>query len=111
MHVYAEGQWYLLSRDLAESTVKIASNKTELTYLEYTEDHDISTMAFISVDAMHLILISRVNRHWVHPVKQSARTRFKAIWERELNRTAHLYDYRPYLDAHPELTQSQAITQ
>lgn len=109
MHVYAEGQWYLLSRDLATSTVETARDKTDVSYLEYTEDHDISTMAFISVEAMHLILLKRQNRHWIHPVKQSKKFHFRTVWDRELNRTAHLFDYRPYLDAHPEMWPSNVV--
>lgn len=98
-HIYAEGQWYLLSKQLAASTVAYASTEKDMSYLEYVEDHDISTQAFLSSPSIHLNSIGVNNKHWIHPVKQRKRAIFRNTWERELKRTAEIFNYRPYLEA------------
>jgi hypothetical protein len=76
------GQCYILSHDLAAAVAKEAPNSRS--YTEDTEDHDISAMAFHTPIPVHMIVISRSQRFWEHPVK--GEPRWKRIWKRESSR-------------------------
>ena len=76
------GQCYILSHDLAAAVVKEAPNS--VSYVEATEDHDISTMAFHTPIPVHMIVIAKSQRFWEHPVK--GEPRWRRIWLRESSR-------------------------
>ncbi|GKY92954.1 hypothetical protein MPSEU_000264300 [Mayamaea pseudoterrestris] len=89
LHLYAEGQWYLMSPDLAEVVQQQAIlGPTETKkYVAGHEDHDVSAMVFHSERPVNFIIISLQQRHWLHNVKISlGNDRWNRLWERETNR-------------------------
>ena len=80
-HIYALGQFYMLSPDLVDTVVREASSQRHKTYMEGNEDHDISTMAFHSRNPIRFIFLSEIDmQFWLHPVKLKKNTR--RDWER-----------------------------
>lgn len=85
VHLYVAGQIYLMSTDLAKFVGQEAL-RSNCSYCEGHEDHDISAMAFHSPDPVKLVVVSRKQRFWEHPVK--GEPRWKRIWLRESARMA-----------------------
>ena len=89
LHLYVEGQWYLMSPSLANTVQQQALLGPDETskYFAGHEDHDVSAMAFHSERPINLIIISMQQRHWLHNVKISlGNGRWNRLWERETNR-------------------------
>ena len=89
LHLYAAGQWYLMSPSLAKTVQQQALLGPSETskYFAGHEDHDLSAMAFHSKQPIHLIIISIPQYHWLHNVKFSSRDdRWNQTWEKETNR-------------------------
>lgn len=85
VHLYLAGQLYIMSADLAYFT-GIEARRSNCSYCEGFEDHDVSALAFHSPDPLKLMLIGRPHRFWEHPVKSGPR--WKRIWDRESHRVA-----------------------
>ena len=80
-HIYALGQFYMLSPDLVDVVVHEASTQQHKAYIEGNEDHDISTMAFHSRNPIRFVFLSELDmQFWQHPVKLKKNTR--SNWER-----------------------------
>lgn len=87
LHLYTEGQWYLMSPDLAETVQQEAILTDETAkYVAGHEDHDVSAMAFHSNKPIHLIIVSMQQRHWQHRVKLALGGIWHRLWETETNR-------------------------
>jgi hypothetical protein len=89
-HVYAAGQWYLMSPDLARMVREEASvvNQKELAAVE---DHDISYMIFRRCNRpLHLVVIALKEQHWQHRVKINLGKTFRRIWDNEKARMAQI---------------------
>ena len=89
LHLYVEGQWYLMSVDAARTVRQQALLGPEETtkYFAGHEDHDVSALAFHSERPINLIIISMQQRHWLHNVKISlGNGRWNRLWDRETNR-------------------------
>jgi len=89
LHLYAQGQWYLMSPDLAAAAAKAARDtETSKLYLEHHEDHDVSTMAFVGAEKpVHVIIIGQFERFWTHGVKMSIKLeKFNKMWWKEMDR-------------------------
>lgn len=74
-HIYAAGQMYILSRDVAHDVVQMSSHIKTIEYKEDLEDHDISLMAFLS--RMYLTSTTTntiTDHHHHHRNKQTAKT-------------------------------------
>lgn len=90
IHLYAEGQWYLLSPDLIETVIREAPNAIG-TYAEHHEDHDVSAVAFHKDLPIHLIVIANNEMHWIHNIKPKKNPRrFRKKWAQELERYGSL---------------------
>jgi hypothetical protein len=89
LHLYVEGQIYIMSRDLADFVAKEAAQHT-LSYREGHEDHDISAMAFHSSKPIKLIIIALEQRFWQHRVKLKLGSNFHRIWDSEIARMSNL---------------------
>jgi len=86
VHLYVAGQLYIVSRDVAQFIGQEAL-RSNCSYCEGHEDHDISAMAFHNDEQpIQLIVIGRSHRFWEHPVK--GEPRWKRIWAREEARMA-----------------------
>jgi len=83
LHLYAAGQCYILSRDLAH-TVALESPKS-MAYREGHEDHDISAMAFHSTRPISFHFLSLQQQFWRHPVKRyKNKVRYwRTLWHNE----------------------------
>jgi len=89
IHLYVAGQFYMMSTDLARFVGQEAlANKCS--YCEGHEDHDISSMAFHSPNPINLMVISRPQRFWEHPVKGGQR------WKRILARESARMEGKPF---------------
>jgi len=93
VHLYLAGQCYILSQNLCKVVqqesrlLQQARNnpyKSNTTYMEGHEDHDIAAMVFHSPEPVHLTTIRRKQRFWEHPVK--GEPRWRRIWHREVAR-------------------------
>lgn len=86
---YAQGQFYILSQDLAEAVAREAA--TEPDYTHSHEDHDVSAFAMIGARRpIKFIIISRHQWWWEHDVKAGLGEIFHERWELEYNRTQDL---------------------
>ena len=92
--MYAAGQCYILSRDLAETVV--AEAPKSLAYREGLEDHDISAMAFHSTKPISFHLLSLQQQFWKHPVKRyKAKVRqWSTLWHNENIRLKQVLERR-----------------
>lgn len=100
LHLYAEGQWYLMSPDLAETVRQQALLGEEtIHYFAGHEDHDVSAMAFHSDRPINLIIVSMQQRHWLHNVKISlGNSRWNRLWDRETRRMQRYVQNKLQLD-------------
>jgi hypothetical protein len=89
LHLYVEGQIYIMSRDLADFVATEAAQHTQ-SYREGHEDHDISAMAFHSPKPIKLIIIALEQRFWQHRVKLKLGSNFHRIWDNEIARMTNL---------------------
>ena len=83
LHLYAAGQCYIISRDLAQ-TVVLEAPKSHA-YREGHEDHDISAMAFHSPKPISFHFLSLQQQFWRHPVKRfKKKVRYwRTLWHNE----------------------------
>jgi len=96
VRVYAAGEFYIMSTDLAKSTVrKHAMNPTDI-HMEGIEDHDVSTSAFLSVeesdlDSVKLVMMPKAHNVWLHPLKRKHGVkRWEELWRNEQERIQNL---------------------
>lgn len=102
LHLYVEGQCYIMSKDLAQTVVQEAAalgggggaqpQQPQQTYLEGHEDHDISAMAFHSDKPIKLVIIALEQRFWQHRVKLKLGSNFHRIWDNEIARMKALVE-------------------
>lgn len=83
VHLYLAGQCYIMSLNLASVVAKEAAERA-VEYSEGHEDHDIAAMVFHSNNPVHLIVVSKSQRFWEHPVKGDPR--FQRMISREMAR-------------------------
>jgi hypothetical protein len=76
LHLYVEGQIYIMSRDLTDVVGKEAGAEHTQSYRAGPEDHDVSTMAFNSPKPIKLIIIAHDQKFWQHRVKLKLGPRF-----------------------------------
>jgi Galactosyltransferase len=101
MHLYAAGQCYILSRDLAE-TVVLEAPKSQV-YREGHEDHDIGAMAFHSAKPISFHFLSLQQQFWRHPIKRTKKRvmQWRTFWHNENVRLKKVLERRQaYLDQH-----------
>ncbi len=93
-HIYAQGGCYILSTDLVKGIVRVANTVPKENYFEQHEDHDVTTMAFISTvikgdpnyaATMSLKQMTTLSLFWKHPVKRQRRS-WSAVWRNEKKR-------------------------
>jgi hypothetical protein len=85
VHLYVAGQMYIMSTDLSHFIGEEAL-RSNCSYCEGHEDHDISAMAFHAPEPVKLVVVGRPMRFWEHPVK--GEPRWRRIWARETARVA-----------------------
>jgi hypothetical protein len=88
---YGEGQFYLMSTDVARTVQETAqTDRTISEELEHIEDYDVSLMAYRHKDPLTLILIdNKDNKFWKHGVnigKLMNRKQFHLLWDNESRR-------------------------
>jgi hypothetical protein len=83
MHLYAAGQCYLMSKDLAKGVALEAPNSDS--YREGHEDHDISAMAFHSKNPINFHFLTLQQQFWKHPVKRFKKKvrMWRTLWHNE----------------------------
>lgn len=86
LHLYVQGQFYLMSLDLARTVVHEARDPHNRALYEGHEDHDISTLAFRSEQPIHLIVLALEQRFWKHRVKLKLGFNWHRIWDEEISR-------------------------
>jgi hypothetical protein len=93
-HMYAQGGCYIMSTDLVKGVVRVANTVPKENYFEQHEDHDVTTMAFISTvlkddpnyaATMSLKQMTTLSLFWKHPVKRD-HIRWSRIWKNEIRR-------------------------
>ena len=93
-HIYAQGGCYIMSTDLVNGVVRVANNVPRDDYFEQVEDHDVTTMAFISTvvkedpnyaATMSLKQMTILSLFWRHPVKRNRKT-WAVEWNDENSR-------------------------
>jgi hypothetical protein len=97
LHLYVQGEMYILSKDLAEGVGKVARKETKNAkrFAEGVEDHDVSAMAFMSLHGekinypIKLIVLAKEHCWWRHPVKIKRLHRWRKIWQEEMDRLAN----------------------
>ncbi len=90
IHLYVEGQIYIMSRDLADFVGKEAGAEHTQSYRVGHEDHDVSAMVFHSPKPIKLILIAQNQKFWKHRVKLKLGRNFRRIWDSEIARMTDL---------------------
>lgn len=101
MHLYAAGQCYIMSRDLAHTVVLEAPKSNS--YREGHEDHDISAMAFHSPKPISFHFLSLQQQFWRHPVKRYKKKvrLWRTRWHNENVRMKKVLNLRQeYLRSH-----------
>lgn len=83
LHLYVQGQFYFMSSDLAKV---VADEAASADYIEFIEDHDISSMAFHSFQPVHLVVMQLEQRFWQHRVKLSLGAKWEQLWGEEMTR-------------------------
>ena len=73
LHLYAAGQMYILSSDLAKGVAHVADTE-DPHYKAGHEDHDVSTMAFLALKEevdkpIKFIMLPYSDPFWNHPLK------------------------------------------
>jgi hypothetical protein len=83
VHIYAAGQLYILSTDLARAVGDEArSLQGKCSYCSPHEDHDVSTMAYHSKRPVKFMMMGYHQIYWQHWVKHDD-SGYDRIWERE----------------------------
>jgi hypothetical protein len=83
VHIYAAGQLYILSTDLARAVGDEArSLQGKCSYCSPHEDHDVSTMAYHTKRPVKFMMMGYHQIYWQHWVKHDT-SGFDRIWERE----------------------------
>jgi hypothetical protein len=87
VHLYFDGQLYLLSADItkfvAEEALYARSRIGFGGYMEGSEDHDISGMAWHSPTPIHAIPLALSQRFWTYPVTTDDE------WKKLVKKTNH----------------------
>ncbi|GFH43988.1 hypothetical protein CTEN210_00462 [Chaetoceros tenuissimus] len=105
-HLYTAGELYLLSNDLAKSTIATL-NADEMLYENYThgiEDHDTSTIATIAAggdtkSAINVKWITKKQQFWMHGVKRKfGLQQFRRYWNDEVTRIQNLLESKVLVD-------------
>lgn len=93
LHLYAAGQMYIMSTDLAKGVGEVCSNLPQTReYVEGHEDHDVSMMAFLALQdkmdyPIKLIIIALDNPWWKHETKLRYGVRkWRKSWDAEIDR-------------------------
>jgi len=69
-HIYPRGEFYMLSADLVHVVLNEVRSGNYMEYSVGVEDHDIGTMAHHSLNPIHFIYLSSMDKmFWDHPVK------------------------------------------
>ena len=88
--LFAQGQWYMVSSDLAEKMGRaIMQHATfrQKGFLEEHEDRDIASAILLATDQhLHLIFVSKEELFWQHRVKIRLGRKFSQIWDSEIER-------------------------
>jgi hypothetical protein len=90
LHLYVEGQCYIMSKDLAQTVAREAAKGNRQDFLEGHEDHDISAFAWHSSKPIKLVIIALEQRFWQHRVKLKLGSNFHRIWDSEILRITEL---------------------
>jgi Galactosyltransferase len=98
MHLYAAGQMYILSYDLARDVAKVAAthDKVEI-YKEGHEDHDVSMMVFLALEyekdhPIKYVILPYHNPFWLHNLKlKFGISNWKKAWDDEIKVIENLY--------------------
>jgi Galactosyltransferase len=98
VHLYAAGQMYIMSHDLVIGVAHVAaSDKEMIHFAEGHEDHDVSTMAFLSLkddekdNPIKLVMIPHTDSFWKHPMKlRYGVSNWKEKWDSETARVKNL---------------------
>lgn len=87
LQMYAMGQFYAMSMDVAKTVRDTAKNEHKQIAIErkFREDHDVFLLAFRHLRPLHFIMIDSRNMFWQHPVKPG-HIRFGQKWSDELRR-------------------------
>ena len=93
IHIYPEGQFYILSTDLVANIVKDGESFSSSKWREGVEDHDIGTMAYVRSEGkpMNLIMISSKEPFWEHPVKRKNLQGWEEKWRNEISRAKTVF--------------------
>ena len=105
VHLYAQGQCYIMSIDLARfvaqeaAAITYVSRRNDKTlypkqfkamarynYTEGHEDHDVSAMAFHSPHPIQFQLLDRYQKFWRHPIKNQKNVKMQQRWDTEIER-------------------------
>jgi hypothetical protein len=92
LHLYAAGQMYIMSRDLAQGVAEVCSSNATVTEAEGHEDHDVSTYAFMALKGsmdhpLKLFIIAMDNVFWTHKTKtRFGVRRWRKSWDDEISR-------------------------
>ena len=98
IHLYAMGQCYILSPDMARTIFETAAQRDDIPYIKESmmniEDHDASLFAFSSEKPMQLILLDGPNMFWKHPVKRKDKKikEWQATWDNEIDRMKQIME-------------------
>jgi hypothetical protein len=98
LHLFATGQMYIFSPDLADGVAHVAAyDKDMIQFAEGYEDHDITTMAFLALkhgekdNPINFIIIPFKNPFWKHPLKlRFGVSKWKQAWDTEIARMRSL---------------------
>ena len=95
MTLFAQGQFYLLSSDLAAKTTNAIAKHAQFAsqgFLEEHEDRDVTSGILLgSGKQLHMIFISKEDLFWQHRVKIKLGKKFSQEWDMEIGRLkAHI---------------------
>ena len=97
-HMYAQGGCCIMSTDLVNGVVRVANTVPKKNYFEKHEDHDVSTMAFVSTiiegdpnyaAAISLKQMTTRSLFWKYPIKREHR-KWKGYWKHEMWRMCEI---------------------
>jgi len=88
--LFAQGQWYLLSVDLAARVAAAIPGHSRFAaqgFIEEHEDRDVASAVLLGAGPrLHLIFIAREDAFWQHRVKIRLGKTFAIEWDKELQR-------------------------
>ena len=104
LNLFAEGQLYILSKDLAKGVADQARIHQWKNYATIHEDQDVAFLAFLAAAAnstatttssststqLTIKAVSDTQRFWVHPIKQKNKKRFFNRWNNEIERMENI---------------------